>query len=151
MRPAGQLEAPIERIRHSLVSLRMPRALETLDDVIQQLERGQISAIEAIDTLLAEEITLRESRRIKAALQMARLATIKTLTGFDVSFQPSLDRNRIMALAGLDFINRHEVVHFIGQSGTGKSHLAAARGVEAIRARSQRLFLTTCRYHREPD
>ncbi len=112
----------------------MPRALETLDSVVQQLERGQISAIEAIDMLLAEEITVRESRRIKAALQMARLATIKTLTGFDFSFQPSLDRNRIMALAGLDFIDRHEVVHFIGQSGTGKSHLAAALGVEAIRA-----------------
>ena len=134
MRPAAQLEAPIERIRHNLVGLRMPRALETLDDVIQQLERGQISAIEAIDMLLAEEITLRESRRIKAALQMARLATIKTLSGFDFSFQPSLDRNRIIALAGLDFIDRHEVVHFIGQSGTGKSHLAAALGVEAIRA-----------------
>ena len=65
---------------------------------------------------------------------MARLATIKTLTGFDVSFQPSLDRNRIMALAGLDFIDRHEGVHFIGQSGAGKSHLAAALGVEATRA-----------------
>jgi DNA replication protein DnaC len=39
-----------------------------------------------------------------------------------------------MALAGLDFIDRHEVVHFIGQSGTGKSHLAAALGVEAVRA-----------------
>ncbi|NPD69015.1 ATP-binding protein [Acetobacteraceae bacterium] len=127
-------ENQVARIRHNLVGLRMPRALETLDDVIQQLERGQISAIEAIDMLLAEEITLRESRRIKAALQMARLATIKTLTGFDFSFQPSLDRNRIMALAGLDFINRHEVVHFIGQSGTGKSHLAIALGVEAIRA-----------------
>jgi DNA replication protein DnaC len=47
---------------------------------------------------------------------MARLATVKTLTGFDFSFQPSLDRNRIMALAGLDFIDRREVVHFIGQS-----------------------------------
>jgi DNA replication protein DnaC len=84
--------------------------------------------------LLAEEITVREGRRIKAALQMARLATIKTLTGFDFSFQPSLDRNRIMALASLEFIDRHEVVHFIGQSGTGKSHLAIALGVEAIRA-----------------
>ena len=83
---------------------------------------------------MAEEITIRESRRVKAALQMARLATIKTLSGFDFSFQPSLDRNRILALAQLDFIDRHEVVHFIGQSGTGKSHLAAALGVEAIRA-----------------
>ena len=127
-------ENPVERIRHNLVGLRMPRALEALEGVIQQLERGQLGAIEAIDTLLAEEITVREGRRIKAALQMARLATIKTLTGFDFSFQPSLDRNRIMALASLDFVDKHEVVHFIGQSGTGKSHLAVALGVEAIRA-----------------
>ena len=126
--------APIDRIRGHLVGLRMPRALETLDHVMQQLERGQLSAIEAVEVLLAEEITVRESRRVKAALQMARLATIKTLSGFDFSFQPSLDRNRILALAQLDFIDRHEVVHFIGQSGTGKSHLAAALGVEAIRA-----------------
>jgi DNA replication protein DnaC len=127
-------EVPIERIRRHLVGLRMPRALETLDQLVQQLERGQLSAIEAIEALLAEEITVRESRRVKAALQMARLTPVKTLSGFDFSFQPSLDRNRIMALAGLDFIDRHEVVHFIGQSGTGKSHLAAALGVEAVRA-----------------
>ena len=124
----------IERIRRHLVGLRMPRALEALDTVVQQLERGQIGAIEAIDTLLAEEFTVRKGRRIKAALQMARLATIKTIGGFDFSFQPSLDRNRIMALAALDFIDRHEVVHLIGQSGTGKSHLAIALGVEAVRA-----------------
>jgi len=134
MKQTPQFDAPIERIRQNLVGLRMPRALEALDGVVQQLERGQVSAIEAIDTLLAEEFTVREGRRIKAALQMARLATVKTLTGFDFSFQPSLDRNRIMALAGLDFIDRHEVVHLIGQSGTGKSHLAIALGVEAIRA-----------------
>ena len=134
MTPGPLPDAPIERIRRNLVGLRMPRALETLNAVVQQLERGQIGAIEAIDTLLAEEFTVREGRRIKAALQMARLATIKTLTGFDFSFQPSLDRNRIMALAALDFIDRHEVVHLIGQSGTGKSHLAIALGVEAVRA-----------------
>ncbi len=134
MRRATQSDVPIERIRQNLVGLRMPRALETLDGIVQQIERGGITPIEAIDMLLAEEFTAREGRRIKAALQMARLSTIKTLTGFDFSFQPSLDRNRIMALAGLDFIERHEVVHLIGQSGTGKSHLAIALGVEAIRA-----------------
>ena len=134
MRGEASSDVPIERIRRHLVGLRMPRALEALDQVVQQIERGQLTAVEAIDTLLAEEITIREARRIKAALQMARLIPVKTLTGFDFSFQPSLDRNRIMALAGLDFIDRHEVVHFIGQSGTGKSHLAAALGVEAVRA-----------------
>jgi DNA replication protein DnaC len=81
-----------------------------LDHLVQQIERGQVGTIEAIETLLAEELTIRESRRIKAALQMARLGTIKTLSGFDFAFQPSLDRNRILALAQLDFIDRHEVV-----------------------------------------
>jgi DNA replication protein DnaC len=123
MRGDAPVTAPLERIRRHLVGLRMPRALETLEHIVQQLERGQITAIEAIDELLAEEITIREGRRVKAALQMARLATIRTLSGFDFSFQPSLDRNRVMALAQLDFIDR-----------TGKSHLAAALGVEAIRA-----------------
>ena len=127
-------DAPIERIRHNLVGLRMPRALEALNAVVQQLERGQIGAIEATDMLLAEKFTVHEGRRIKAALQMARRATVKTLTGFDFSFQPSRDRNHIMTLAALDFIDRHEVVHLIGQSGTGKSHLAIALGVEAVRA-----------------
>jgi len=127
-------DAPIERIRRYLVGLRMPRALETLDHLVQQIERGHIGTIEAIETLLAEELTIRETRRIKAALQMARLSVIKTLSGFDFAFQPSLDRNRILALAQLDFIDRHEVVHLIGQSGTGKSHLAIALGVEAVRA-----------------
>ena len=42
---------PIERIRSHLVGLRMPRALETLDHIVQQLERGQISGSEAIDVL----------------------------------------------------------------------------------------------------
>ena len=134
MRNDAPAEAPIERIRRHLVSLRMPRALESLEHIIQQLEHGQVTAIEAIDELLAEEITLREGRRVKAALQMARLASIKTLSGFDFAFQPSLDRGRIMALAQLDFIDRHEVIHFIGQSGTGKSPLATALGVEAVRA-----------------
>ena len=41
---------------------------------------------------------------------MARLSSIKTLAGFNFSFQPSLDKNRIMALAELEFIERREVV-----------------------------------------
>ena len=80
MRAETLPDAPIERIRCHLVALRMPRALETLDHLVQQIERGQIGTIEAIEKLLAEELTVRESRRIKAALQMARLGTIKTLS-----------------------------------------------------------------------
>jgi hypothetical protein len=81
----------LDHIRTTLVGLKMPRALEVLDQTVRQLERGEASALEAIDILLAEEFTLRENRRVKTALRMARLSTIKTLAGFDFSFQPSLD------------------------------------------------------------
>ena len=64
-------------------------------------------------------------------LEQGRISGIKTLEGFDFSFQPSLDRERIAALAQLDFIRRAEVVHFPGPPGTGKSHLATAPGVAA--------------------
>jgi DNA replication protein DnaC len=104
----------LDRIRKTLVGLKMPRALEVLDQTVRQLERGETSALEVIDTLFAEELTLRENRRVKMALRMAKLSTIKTLAGFDFSFQPSLDRNRILALAQLDFIDRNEVIHFLG-------------------------------------
>ncbi len=124
----------VDNIRRSMVALKMPRALEMLDATLRRIEQGQIDGVEAIDDLLIEELSLRENRRIKAALRMARLPIVKTLARFDFSFQPSLDRNRILALAGLEFISRAEVVHLLGPPGTGKSHLATALAVEAVRA-----------------
>ena len=134
--------ATLDRIRRHLVGLKMPRSLEVLEHLLRQLERGEISALEAIDSLLDEELSLREGRRVKAALKMGRLLTIKTLAGFDFAFQPSLDRNRILTLAGLDFISRHEVVHFLGQPGCGKTHLAIALAVEAVQA-GRSVYFTT--------
>lgn len=128
------MTALLDNIRTSLVGLKMPRALEALDHTVQRLEKGEIGALEAIDDLLGEEFTLREGRRIGMALMTAKLTPPKTLESFDFTFQPSLDRDRIMALAQLDFITRTEVVHFLGPPGTGKSHLASALGVAAVKA-----------------
>jgi DNA replication protein DnaC len=132
----------VERIKGSLVGLKMPRALEIVDATVRRIERGEVTALEAIDALLAEELTLRENRRVRTALVMARLSTIKTLAGFDFAFQPSLDKNRILALAELAFIERCEVLHFLGPPGTGKSHLAVALGVEAVKAGRSVYFVT---------
>ncbi len=104
---------------------------------MQKLEQGKISGIEALDALLNEEYAARETRRIDVALKTAKLMPIKTLEGFDFAFQPSLDRERIAALAQLDLIRRAEVVHFLGPPGTGKSHLATAMGVAAVKAGKQ--------------
>lgn len=136
------MSAILDRIRASLVGLRMPRALEALDHTMRRLEQGDITALEAIDDLLAEEHVSREGRRVTVSLKTARLVPIKTLEGFDFSFQPSLDKGRILALAQLHFIERAEVVHLLGPPGTGKSHLATALGVEAVRA-GKRVYRAT--------
>jgi DNA replication protein DnaC len=127
-------DSSLERVRRHQVGLKMPRALETLQDTLSRIEHGEISTLEAIEALLGEELTTRQSRRIKMALQTARLTTIKTLSGYDFSFQPSLDRQQILALAELNFVERHQVVHLLGPPGTGKSHLAVALGIEAVKA-----------------
>ena len=89
----------LDRIRQDLAGLKMPQALKTLDQIVRRLEHGEIDALEAIDVLLSEELTLRENSRIKTALRMGRLAAIKTLAGFHFAHQPSLDRDRILTLA----------------------------------------------------
>lgn len=136
------IPSTLERIRRHLVGLRMPRAQEALDGTVRQLERGEFSALEGLEALLGEELTLRKGRRINAALKIGRLINIKTLEGFDFSFQPSLDRNRILTLAQLDFIARREVLHFLGQPGCGKTHLALALGVEAVKGGHSVYFMT---------
>ena len=132
----------LDSIQASLLGLKMPRAMEALEHTMTRLERGEITAVEAIDLLLSEEFSTRETRRIDVALKTARLTPIKTIESFDFSFQPSLDRGRILALAQLEFIARNEVVHFLGPPGTGKSHLARALGVAAVKA-GRRVYSAT--------
>jgi len=134
--------AAIDSVKKSLVALKMPRALEMLDATLRRVEQGEVTWIEALDQLLIEELTLRDNRRVSTALRMSRLTTVKTLAGFDFAFQPSLDRNRILALAELKFIDRAEVVHLLGPPGTGKSHLATALAVEAVKAGKSVAFAT---------
>lgn len=131
-----------DRIRRHLVGLKMPRALEALQTTLARIEQGEVTALEAIEALLGEEYSTRESRRIKMALQTARLSTVKTISGYDFSFQPNLDRNRVLALADLNFVERRQRVHFLGPPGTGKSHLAIALGFEAVKAGKSVFFAT---------
>ena len=70
--PIDLKPSTLERIRQDLVGLKMPRALEALDHVVRRLEQSEISALEAIDILLSEELTLRENSRIMANTALVR-------------------------------------------------------------------------------
>lgn len=86
-----------------------------------------------LEELLGEEQAMRELRRIESSFMTARLTHVKTLEGFDFSFQPSLDKNRILALAELRFVERSEVVHLLGPPGRQEpsGHCASVEAVKA--------------------
>ena len=87
-----------EQIAAQLADLKMPGALEALDEVLAGVEGGGTTAAEAIERLLAAQIALRNSRRLKAAMRASRLPCVWTLDSFDFSFQPTVKREQIDAL-----------------------------------------------------
>ena len=66
-------------------------------------------------------------------MRSSRLPCVRTLDGFDFSFQPSIEREQIDALHDLGFLERAENVVFLGPPGVGKTHLAISLAIAALR------------------
>ena len=120
-----------ERLRAQLADLKMPGALEALDEILSGIDAGAITPAEAIERVLGAQIELRNARRLEAAMRSSRLPAVKTLAAFDFSFQPSIKREQIESLHELGFVERRENVVFLGPPGVGKSHLAISLAIAA--------------------
>jgi DNA replication protein DnaC len=123
-----------ERLRAQLADLKMPGALEALDEILRQLDGGTLPAPAALEALLGAQIGLRNHRRLEAAMRSSRLPAVKTLTDFDFSFQPSLKREQIDSLQTLGFLERRENVVLLGPPGVGKTHLAIGLAIAAAQS-----------------
>jgi len=120
-----------DHIRAMLADLRLPGALEGVDEILADVDRGSLNASQAIERLLTAQITLRNNHRLRTAMRSSRLPAIKTLQEFDFAFQPSIRREQIESLHELAFIKRKENVIFLGPPGVGKTHLAISLAVAA--------------------
>jgi DNA replication protein DnaC len=120
-----------DHIRAMLADLRLPGALEAVDEILADVDRGSLHASQAIERLLTAQITLRNNHRLRTAMRSSRLPAIKTLQEFDFAFQPSIRREQIESLHELAFIKRKENVIFLGPPGVGKTHLAISLAVAA--------------------
>ena len=131
-----------ELIRAMLADLKLPGALEAVDGVLGKADSGSLTAGEAIQELLGAQISLRNNRRLQAAMRSSRLPAVKTLEDFDFSFQPSIKREQIDSLAELGFLERKENVVLLGPPGVGKTHLAIALAITAAQ-RGRRVYYGT--------
>jgi DNA replication protein DnaC len=131
-----------DAIRVMLADLKMPGSLEAVDDILSEIDSGRLAATEAINRLLTAQITLRNNRRLQAAMRSSRLPAVKTLDMFDFSFQPSIKREQIESLHELNFIDRKENVVLLGPPGVGKTHLAISLAIAAAQ-RGRRVYYGT--------
>lgn len=131
-----------DQIRAMLADLKLPGALEAVDGILSKADGGSLSAAEAIQELLSAQITLRNNRRLQAAMRSSRLPAVKTLQEFDFSFQPSIKRDQIESLADLGFLERKENVVLLGPPGVGKSHLAISLAIAAAQ-KGRRVYYGT--------
>lgn len=131
-----------ERIEANLNRLRLPRMRDILERAIVSAEQKGQSYLSFLDELLEEEVAHKEQRRIETALKISGLPFTKGIDEFDFTFQPSLDRQKVMSLFDLTFIRQNGNVIFLGPPGVGKTHLAVALALKACQAGLSIYFTT---------
>jgi len=104
-------------VEANLTRLRLPRIGQILQPVIKAAEEKRKSLSDILDELLAEEVAQKEQRRIETNLRISGLPYVKTIDEFDFAFQPKLDRQKVMSLFDLTFIQYNQNVIFLGPPG----------------------------------
>ena len=132
-----------EQILTDFTTLRVPVSADQLDDVLQQAQDAGWSHLDFLHRLLSDQAGLRRQRRIERLIKDARFREALPLSTFDWSFNPSIPRMKIEALAQADFIRRKQNVVFVGQSGLGKSRLIQSIGLAACMLEQRVRYITS--------
>ena len=123
----------------------MPSVATQFQKIAEQAQRDEHSYVRYLDVLLSAEVEEREHRAVQRRLKEAQLPRAKTLEEFDFSQSPKVSARRIRELAEGDYIDHARPVLFLGDAGTGKTHLATALCVAACQQRRRVRFTTASR------
>ncbi|MET0257444.1 MAG: IS21-like element helper ATPase IstB [Methylobacterium sp.] len=118
-------------LAHHLKQLKLPTVLREYDKVARECAREGVDHPRYLLRLIELELIDRERRMIERRIKAARFPAVKSLDTFDFTAIPSLNKMLVLELARCEFVARRENVIALGNSGTGKSHVALALGLAA--------------------
>ena len=123
-------------------TLHLPTVAREAESLAAQGERQGLSLLDYLAQLFEAECDERAAKRAQRRLKEAAFPRLKTLEGFDFTRNPTLSEVQLRRLAEGHYIDAFESILFIGEPGTGKTHLASALGAAAQQGRRVR-FVTT--------
>ncbi|MEP5516804.1 MAG: IS21-like element helper ATPase IstB [Bauldia litoralis] len=130
--PTGTMSGPPQvLLAHHLKQLKLPTVLREYDKVARECAREGVDHPRYLLRLIELELIDRERRTIERRIKAARFPAVKSLDTFDFTAIASLNKMLVLELARCEFILRRENVIALGNSGTGKSHVALALGLAA--------------------
>src|ERR1700757_4002763 len=121
-------------LKQHLKKLRLSGLLSSLEVRLHEAEANRLPYAEFLELLFQDEINIRYQRLLARRHKSADFHEPRSLDNFDFGFNPSINRSQIYELATCHFVPQHGDVLFIGPPGVGRSHLAQAIGLEALKA-----------------
>ena len=120
-----------EQLKRDLEALRLLRILEIYQEVLDQAAREGWSYLKLLAHLVGTEASERAQRSLERRIKRARLPRLKTLEEYDFNFPKKIPKQKILRVFDCDFVANHGNVVFVGNQGTGKTHLLTALGYVA--------------------
>lgn len=118
-------------LQHHLKSLRLPTILRECEKIAARCATDNVDHLGFLLQLCELELIERDRRAAERRLKAAKFPTYKTLETFDFQAQPGLNKLLVSELMRGEFIEQRENILLVGNSGTGKTHLAVALGIAA--------------------
>jgi len=135
-------DTPQVLLQHHLKLLRLPTFLREYDKVARQCAAESVDYPRYLLRLTELELLDRERRATERRIHQARFPVVKSLDSFEFLALPALNKTLVLELARCEFLSRRENVLLLGNSGTGKTHIALALGLAACQ-RGHRVRFTT--------
>ena len=129
-------------LQENLKALNLSCMARNLDGSLRQAKESGIGYDEFLIELTVAELQARAQNSLDRRIREAKFPLLKSIESFDLSAVPELDIRLFRELAEGGYIREHRNVIFLGRSGTGKTHMATALGIEACKNKFRTRFVS---------